>query len=378
MSALYSGNTTFRLDPSWGVSNKEKMPRLDSKRLNKSVRATPINSYSRCKDTHRCGRGWSFYNDTDATSTFTTQLFAGGEHIPIDLFADFEDWKQGSNGWRKKMDCIDNSILDVGCVNKINNTLDKRDARIPKGAHWSPFDFESLGPSIQSFNTSSNNGLVLNRERLFQQVKKQQHWISEIEDYLLWLKSNIEITSLEAITRFRKDIRVEIERTILDYEKILSAEKEKEIILRNSQCTQMAKCSLLFNSSNLELSGAINATGAIGTTPDGSEIAIWTFDSIDIGIEVNIEFIGQRAIALLSKSSVSINTDLIVAPGTLGGFPGGYSVSRVDRLNHVCNENRPQTFSCDGDYPLMNLNAGTISNNVNGPGSGSVCVYSYM
>ena len=349
---------TFRLDPSWGISRKDAKPRVSSKRLNRSVRSTPKNKYLRCKDTHRCSRGWNHFNQTSFNSTFTTQLFSGGKHEPIALFADFENWRQGTQGWEKRK---------------------RRDDLKPEGSHWSPFEYESLGPTVASYNTSSNNGLVLNADRLFEQIQKQKTWILEIEDYIDWINEEMNITSLEAHTRFRGDICSEMEVTLHEYKKRLTKEKEKESKLENSQCANVNvnECTLLFNTSDLTLTGVINATGSIGKTPDGTEVAVWTFDSIDIGNDVTVHLTGQRALALLSKSSVFIDANFTAIPGTLGGFPGGYSVSRIDRLNSVCAEKGYESFRCDGDYSLSQLNSNTISNNVNGPGSGSLRIYSY-
>lgn len=310
------------------------------------------------------------------------QVFPGGEHKPIPLFADFEDWRQGALGW-DKFSCDINEGESSKCKmlirGGVSNSSYQNEAKWPKGAHWSPFDFESLGPSVPSFNSSTNNGLVLNAVHLMEEVQKQEEWITEMEAYLAWLKNEINTTSLEAYTRFRKDITSELSRTISDYEKLLLQEKHKKSILEKSQCANTNSCTLLFNTSSLQLSGVINATGSIGLTPDGTEVAMWTFDSIDIGYEVSVELTGQRALALLSKSSVFIDTNLTVKPGTLGGFPGGYSVSRINGLSNVCTENsRIEPFNCSGDYPLNQLNLKTVSNNINGPGSASVRVYSYM
>ena len=345
-------------------------------RLNRSVPKVSEESYSRCKDTHRCSRGWNYYNQTSYQSTFSTQIFAGGEHRKIPLFADFEDWRQGTQGWYMSS-CKDVNNGEQGCDLRIGEEL-VRNGKRPKGAHWSPFNFESLGPLVPSFNTTTNSGLVLNTERLSTQVERQRHWINDIETYLAWLLHEMNTTSLEAHTRFRRDILAEMFKTVDEYKHYLASEKQKLSVLENSQCINVSNCDLLFNTSNLQLTGVVNATGTLGFTSNGTEVAIWAFDSIDIVKEVKIQVTGQRAFSLLSKASVFIDTPLIAKPGTLGGFPGGISVSRIDRNISVCNETITHLpFVCDGDYPLLRLNNSTISNNINGPGSGSVRVYTY-
>ncbi len=301
------------------------------------------------------------------------QIYSGGEHKKIPLFADFEDWTQGTLGWESGCDEV-NSIRCEQIRNQNSTTM-------PKGAHWSPFDFESLGPSIPSFNTSKNEGLVLNAGHLSDQVQRQRAWILDIEKYIKWIHEEINTTSLEAHTRFRKNIQLEMRKTLHDYEEMLRREEEKFSILASSQCANIDPCTLLFNTSDLTLTGAINAKGSIGLTESGDEVAIWAFDSINIGSEVDIVLAGQRALVLLSKSSVMIDTHLISKPGTLGGFPGGYSVSRNNRLQDVCHNTpdmKHRAFACEGDYGLSEIHSNTISNNINGPGSGSVRIYSFM
>ena len=297
------------------------------------------------------------------------QIFAGGLHRNIPLFVDFEDWRQGPFKWETS------SRRDSVRVDTSKDEL----SFIPEGSYWSPFAFKSLGPLIPSFNTSVNSGLVLNKKKLGYELERQDNWVKSIQDYLEWLKIESQITSLDAKTRTRNDIREQLQSTVLEYEKLLQVENEKMIIMRNSQC--MGSCKLLFNTSSLELRGIINATGEVAATPDGTEAGVWAFDSIDLGSEVNVHVTGQRAMALLSKSSVYINTKIIIKPGTLGGFPGGYSLFRgKDRLVSVCSEElldeerrqcTAETMCCPGDRFISKMERTTMSSNINGPGSSS-------
>jgi hypothetical protein len=297
------------------------------------------------------------------------QRFAGGGHEDITLYLDFEDWRQGTAGWRGTRTC---DARNSGCQTKTST---------PKGMHWSPFDYTSLGPNIPSYNTSVNNGLVLNSAQKIKEEAKQKKWINEISRYLDWieLESNTQTTSLDAKTRSRENIRASLNRTYSDYKLLLGKEEDKLSMMSRSQCANQY-CHLLFNTSNLLMSGAINATGTIGHNSDGTEVAVWTFDSIDLGPEVEVELTGQRAMVLLSKSSVIFDTHFIARPGTLGGFPGGYSTYRKKeyRFVSVCDDEKDslsRTWKCRGDHPLSESIANPRSNNVNGPGSPSVRYY---
>lgn len=368
-SLLYQGDVTFALDPTWGVSNRYfKALRWNSKYVSRAVRPTSeAAAYERCKATHRCSRGWSYYNQSRAEKLSTMQRFAGGKHKVIPLFADFEDWREGTRGWKQNL----------------RSTVSSLRTSLP-GAHWSPFDFASLGPKVPSFNTTFNSGLVLNRASLDRQLEQQSLWMEHIREYIDWLKEKKESSSLDARTRSRSEIRAAMNSTITEYKAMLDHEESKYSNLSNSQCRgEHTNCTLVFNTSNLELTGVINATGTIAQTPDGIDVVIWSFDSIDLDENVYVTLTGQRSMALLSRSSIRIDAMLVASPGTLGGFPGGFSVSRKsrDRLMSVCSETksirRDFGHECSGDQSIATLQgkSQTISNNVNGIGSGSVRVY---
>lgn len=363
-SSLYNGNVTFRVDQSWGLSGLTSYERTHSRRLNRSVRSSSSSPYERCKGTQRCSRGWTQFDSSASSSTYTMQRFAGGRHSKIPLFADFEDWRQGTQGWKRTKE-----NFQMGPTSNFNLT----------GAHWSPLDFASLGPSVPSFNTTVNSGLILNAQRKEIDLSRQNGWISDIKKYIDWINAEINTTSLDALTRSRKDIIAEMQRTLREYEIFLVEEERKLQVLSNSQCTKT--CELHFNTSSLQLNGTINGTASIGFTPDGTEVAVWTFDSIDLDKNVKIYLTGQRAMALMSKSSVHIDTGFVAQPGTLGGFPGGYSIFRLKehRLVSICDEIPVLTRrgECAGDQGLSNMSSLKNSNNVNGPGSPSVRFHAF-
>lgn len=352
-SLLYSGNVTFKIDPTWGVSGMSKRSRQFSKYLSQPVPSTSKDVYERCKATRRCPRASSQYNQSSAESFYTFQEYLGGEDTQASLFLDFEDWRFVTRGWEQS--CRGGSRdLCLPAPEVSYKVYDK-----PKGAHWSPFDFEALGPSVPTFGKKWNNGLVLNMKELELDITKQMKLIGQYEALVTWLDDEYRhgVTD-DALLRTRKEIR----ENITNYTATISAEREVLDTLQQSQCSNNVQCSLLFNTSDASLSGAVNATGVITTTPDGTEVALWAFDSIDIDEHVNVTLTGQRAMALVSRSSVRINTTFNAFPGTLGGFPGGFSVQFLD--------------ICPGDVPISELTNNDItSNNINGPGSPSTRVY---
>jgi hypothetical protein len=193
--------------------------------------------------------------------------------------------------------------------------------------------------------------------------------------------------------------------------------------LSRSQCAltdpisnHLDGCRLQFNTSAVSLIGLTNETifGVVARTKQGTPVAVFTFDSIELGPEVNVTLVGQRPLVLLSRSSVIINTTFEVKPGTLGGFMGGYSWGRrpEDLLSDTPNDlllrhlpsmheiGKPafmdddnvelyrsgfsssggggyDSFSHDSSASGDGGNMTTASNNVNGPGSGNVRNYQY-
>ena len=376
-SSLYSGNVTFKIDSTWGISGISKQPRQFSKYLSQPAPSTSADAYERCKATHRCPRGWSHYDQSTAQSSYTFQEYYNGKHVTIPLFLSFEDWRQGTRGWEqscrrgRKDKCLPAHIS-------------AQDENKPMGAHWSPFDFDSLGPNVPTFGKLSNNGLVLNKETLEAEIADQSDLIGKYEAMVNWTEKEFQhhVTG-NAMLRSRDEIK----KNITNYTNAISKEKEILTSLLQSQCSDSDNCDLLFNTSNAILSGAVNSAGIITTTPDGTEVALWAFDSIDIDENVNVVLTGQRAMALVSRSSVRINTALNSIPGTLGGFPGGFSVGRRSdgRFVRVCDEGvdsrgfldicKEKGTCCPGDQPIGELENGITSNNINGPGSPSTRVY---
>ncbi|CAN0158214.1 unnamed protein product, partial [Hapterophycus canaliculatus] len=105
--------------------------------------------YERCKDVHRCNRAWIHYDSNSRSVNYTTQVSAEGVHVPASLFADFEDWRMGTFGWTMRgapdprdgdYDRSDGSSGEEG---EETNAL-----TAPRGGHFDPRNFSSLGPRI--------------------------------------------------------------------------------------------------------------------------------------------------------------------------------------------------------------------------------------
>ena len=127
----------------------------------------------------------------------------------------------------------------------------------------------------------------------------------------------------------------------------------------------------------------------IRKTPGGTEVALFAFNSIYLGPETEVKLVGQRALALVSKTSLLVNTTIMAEPGTIGGFQGGYSVARLTTeslddtpksiiicdLGGYCDQNA--TLNEDGTRRILTPDEydDITTNNVNGPGSGNLKVH---
>lgn len=107
--------------------------------------------------------------------------------------------------------------------------------------------------------------------------------------------------------------------------------------------------------------------------PDIAPGLVWCMLQVYLGPEVSVRVTGQRAMAMLSRSSLVLNTSVIAEPGTLGGFPGGGGIARV-----------PGSLLdppiAPPEHPVGALANGTLvegvpSYNINGPGSASYRYY---
>ena len=242
-------------------------------------------------------------------------------------------------------------------------------------------------PSLTAASDCNDIGLVLDRALLRKQITQQEALVSDIRGRIEWLEDNIEWSNLGPEVRSRKDNRRNVLYEIADFQRWYDNEVSELIALNSSQCS-LTSCFLHFNTTSLLMTGAIEATGEIRSTGNGTEVAVWSFNSIYVGPEVKITVVGQRAFSLVSKTTAILNTTIEVASGTIGGMPGGGSVARFnsDRFSdtprdiYICDIGRycdNGTVTSQMKYGLMD-NETFITNNVNGIGSGNVRIYPFV
>ena len=405
-SELYKGNVTIRVDPLWGVSATHGRKRsaaarftlkyyeYDVTRLNNTVRKSLITSYDRCKANRRCNWGIQEINQYTNDVRYFHRLFDRGNLYEVPLFLDFEDWRLGSRGfsWIGSIPPAargNSTIVNKGAINKHG---------FIRGAHFNPFFQSSLGPDVPCYLTERNQGLILDRQLQQHQIEWQEALVSDLSGRVNWMQENIEWATMGPVLRSRKDTTSKMtwERSV--FNDWLNAETDELIQLNSSQCAKK-KCSIRFDTSTLLLTGAITGKGVVLKTPNGTEVAVFTFNSIYLGPETEVLLVGQRALSLISKTAAIINTTFISIPGTIGGFPGGYSVARF--VNDSLSDRPRDVLICEiGNYcktddfipvygswvrsgnkttSMTNAErARLISNNVNGPGSGNLRIHPFV
>lgn len=129
-----------------------------------------------------------------------------------------------------------------------------------RGAHFWPFDQDSLGPDVPCYLLERNQGLVLDRALQRSQVDLQTALVTDLQGRIDWLTESIEVAVMGPELRSRKDVRTNLSDVRQDYINWLNNELVELQELSSSQCVNQA-CKLLFNTSSLQLTGAINDTG---------------------------------------------------------------------------------------------------------------------
>jgi hypothetical protein len=405
-STLYHGNVTIRVDQQWGISNTEGILRkssapftyryydydprhLTTDRVIKQRRPPSlVTDYSRCKANRRCNWGIIDLNQTTNDVRYYHQLFERGQLLPINLFLDFEDWRLGTRGfsWDGDIPPTQAGMTSIPKARAKAGTI--------RGAHFWPFDQTPLGPDIPSFMQERNQGLILDRRLHNRQIGFQEALVYDLEGRVSWIDENLEVARMDAKRRSRKDVKIAMLHERDHFTHWLSNERDELIQLNTSQCT-LIKCSILFNTSSLLLTGAINAQGIIGYTGLNTEVAVFSFNSIYLGPDTEVTVVGQRALVLVSKTSAIINTTFSASPGTLGGFPGGGSVARLvnqslddhptiipicELGNYCLNRSTSSSSGSDSGYRRLSdeERRSLVSNNVNGPGSGNLRIYPFI
>jgi hypothetical protein len=310
---------------------------------------------------------------------FFHRLFERGTLYEVQLFLDFEDWRMGSRGFSWY------GSLPPHQLGSLSIPKARANPAAMRGAHFWPFDQPSLGPDIPCYLGERNQGLVLDRSLHYAQVTQQEDLIDDLQGRIDWLSENIEFATMGPVLRSRKDVKENISWVIADFRNWWENEVQELRELNTSQCVGR-RCGIMFNTSSLELTGAITGRGVVRKTAAGTEVALFTFNSIYLGPELEVKVVGQRALSLLSKTSAVINTTINIVPGTLGGFQGGGSVARLasDALNdepravHICDLGKYCSYNTSNPSSFRSFDEPLITNNVNGPGSGNLRIHSFV
>jgi hypothetical protein len=104
----------------------------------------------------------------------------------VNLFLDFQDWRLGSRGfsWYGTIPPTKAGESSIPMARALEGEI--------RGAHFWPFDQDSLGPDIPCYLDERNQGLVLDRKLQRAQIDKQEALVSDLLGRIEWLEENIE------------------------------------------------------------------------------------------------------------------------------------------------------------------------------------------
>ncbi len=186
---------------------------------------------------------------------FYHQLYERGLKRNASLFLDFEDWRLGTRGFSW------NGYIPPTAAGATSIPRARAQPAYIRGAHFWPFDQTSLGPDIPCYLGERNQGLVLDRLSHHQQIGYQEALVNDLEGRVAWIEENIEWAKMDSQRRARRDVRHYMIGEHTHFKQWLQNEYKELIELNTSQCA-IVECNLLFNTTSLELTGAISDKGS--------------------------------------------------------------------------------------------------------------------
>jgi hypothetical protein len=179
-----------------------------------------------------------------------------GELKNISIFLNFEDWRLGTRGF--------NWYGNIPPTEEEQSSISKARAKpgTIRGAHFWPFSQASLGPDIPCYLEERNQGLVLDRRSHHLQIGYQEALVNDLEGRVKWIEENIEWAKMDSERRARRDVRHYMIGQHTHFSQWLANERDELMQLNSSQCA-IVTCNLLFNTTSLQLTGAISGTGTL-------------------------------------------------------------------------------------------------------------------
>lgn len=276
--------------------------------------------YDRCKVTHRCNRALASYDVEEGRYNFTKQIFPGGVQDPADLFLDFENWESGTAGL----------FFDQTYLDRLDNST--------VGGHFNSFELPLIGRLYLNHTCQ----LVLNTTGVNMQFYAA--------DCSMFEFARLSAPGAPATPPYA------------------SAANPGGTNVTNSRGEQLC----------FQWDGQLVETPLLAT-----QVAVFNFAHLYLGPVVDVVLTGVRALALVSRSTLVLDTMLVAPPGELG--------VRYPLLLLLVLLLRVALFKCD---PALRLSltrcyarcctpqgfegghlVSPYGTNINGPGSGNKRVY---
>ncbi|RYG52887.1 hypothetical protein EON67_00115, partial [archaeon] len=243
-------------------------------------------AYERCRATQRCPRAASAYNITEASLRFTKQVFRSGVVEPAGLFLSFDDWRQGSLGVEMDAGYLYGVLGAQGTQLPVRSAAGRPASLLtgsaaalaeasPAAANGSRADeYDAAGGHFNTFalpDTSLNGHLYLNHT------------------------CTLDVNTDELRIRIRCDTWPPMHADGKQANYVPSPREDTDVY------------------------GILEFT----RRGVGAPAAVFHFLSVYLGPRVHVTCHGSRALALVSRSSMVIDTPITAPPGMLGGFSGG-------------------------------------------------------
>ena len=211
--------------------------------------------YDRCKVTHRCNRALASYDVEEGRYNFTKQIFPGGVQDAADLFLDFENWQSGTAGL----------FFDQTYLDRLDNST--------VGGHFNSFEL----PLIGSLYLNHTCQMVLNTTGVNLQFFAA--------DCSMFEFARLSAPGADPLPPY------------------LSPSSPNGTNITNARGEQLC----------FQWDGQLVETPLLAT-----QVAVFNFAHLYLGPVVDVVLTGVRALALVSRSSLVLDTMLVAPPGELG------------------------------------------------------------
>ena len=257
--------------------------------------------YERCKATNRCNRAMTQYVIDEGRYLFQKQRFRGGRPENADLFLNFEDWMAGTLGLG--VDHVRGSgfcCADQEGVVCIEDALRRYRVSVVTSCTSLPL----LPPLFQAYLLGYN------------EKTKGAHFNSfDYRNSFPLLPSADDLALAQATPGYTREFDYHLVFNSSDIKLAFNTTYPPTLVITNTTC---AAAKTVQPTAYINTTCTFTVPGFQRLTDKGTQVGLFNFRSIYLGPTVNVTVAGNRAMVLVSRSTVILDTKIVVQPGTLG------------------------------------------------------------